>query len=668
MCGIAGVWSFGSTDVTIQAFRHFNDSLTHRGPDGAGVQHFPSERLHLGHRRLAIIDLSEMGHQPMVYRDRYWLTFNGEIYNFVELREELRALGHEFRSDSDSEVILAAFAQWGEACQHRFNGMWAFAIWDSRKRELFLSRDRFGVKPLHYCLRNGRFIFASELKAFLTLPDWDGSLDESLLVETLHNINGNESSEVALLPGVRRLLGGHSLLLTPDGTLTQRRWWNTLDYVAPSPWDFADQTRMFREAFFEACRLRLRSDVPVGTSLSGGLDSSAVAGTMAQIMGRGQGDHAPKDWQQAFVACFPGTNLDEERYARIVIDSFGLVPHYYTIDGAEAVRHLEEVVFAYESIYWVPLVGPWSIYREMRRAGVIVSLDGHGADELIGGYHFFIERELEALLTLKFRLGRYRDLKQTLLGLTGGSAVDLNTGLIGDLRILARRLLGRGRLAPLLQIALAVLRRMEQRNRVAGNSPPTSLPPLGPLMVPFEGPRRLYTEADDHRYDGMTPLGSALHLWFHHSVLPTLLRNYDRASMAHGVEVRMPFMDWRLVALAFGLPDESKIGHGYTKRVLREAMKGVLPDSIRLRTNKIGFTSPLDQWMRGALREWVMDIVASRDFQQSSLWNGANVRVAAERAMAGFGSFNVIWPILNAYALQREFKRAANVPLNYQQA
>ncbi len=659
MCGISGIWSF-EAGIAASTFQRFNDSLAHRGPDGAGVEHFSESSLYLGHRRLAILDLTSQGRQPMAYANgRYWLTFNGEIYNFIELREELIGLGHSFRSSSDSEVILAAFAQWGEACQHRFNGMWAFAIWDHHRRELFLSRDRFGVKPLHYSSHGGRFVFASELKAFLALPWCEGSLDEALLAETLHNINGTEDAEATLLPHVVHLRAGHSLRVQQDGKVEVRQWWNTLDHLSPAPAAFAAQVEEFRGTFFDSCRLRLRSDVPVATSLSGGLDSSAVAATLATIMKGRHGERTPADWQRAFVACFPGTNLDEEHYARTVIEAFGLVPHYHAVDEAEALRHLEEVVFAYEGLYWVPLTGPWAIYREMRQAGVVVSLDGHGADELIGGYHFFIERELEALLTGQFRYRRYRDLKQTLRGLAGGSADRLNVGVAGDLRLLARHFLGHGWPSRLRQAFKALIARTGHTPYGALNNNHDAID-YGPLLNPFTGTPRLYAEDADLRYRDMTPLARMLYVWFHHSVLPTLLRNYDRASMAHGVEVRMPFMDWRLVTRAFSLPDDSKIGAGYTKRILREAMSGILPDSIRLRTNKIGFTSPLDAWMRGSLREWVMDSIASRDFQQSAVWRGASVRGAAERAMAGRGSFSGIWPILNAHLLQHKFREAAH--------
>ena len=227
-----GYWAYSSHDLAEAVFAAFTHSLAHRGPDGFGIEHFPEARLWLGHRRLAILDLSERARQPMSYAEgRYWLTYNGEVYNYIELREELRGLGHRFVSDSDSEVILAAYAQWGPECQFRFNGMWAFAIWDAQERRLFLSRDRFGVKPLHYSDHAGAFVFASELKAFLTLPWIDGAFDPEIVAETLTNISGQEATPYTLLPGVRRLPAGHAMLVEADGSIQINAWWNTLDHL-----------------------------------------------------------------------------------------------------------------------------------------------------------------------------------------------------------------------------------------------------------------------------------------------------------------------------------------------------------------------------------------------------------------------------------------------------
>ena len=273
MSGIVGYWGYSSHDIAESVFAAFTHSLAHRGPDGFGIEHFPEARLWLGHRRLAIIDLSERARQPMSYADgRYWLTYNGEVYNYRELREELRGLGHRFASDSDSEVILAAYAQWGKDCLLRFNGMWAFAIWDARDGRLFLSRDRFGIKPLHYCDHAGAFVFASELKAFLSLPWIDGAFDTDVIAETIANVYEQEATPASLLPGIRRLPAGHAMLVESDGSMRIHAWWNTLDHLPEPRAGLAEQAEEFRELLSDACRLRLRSDVPLATALSGGLE------------------------------------------------------------------------------------------------------------------------------------------------------------------------------------------------------------------------------------------------------------------------------------------------------------------------------------------------------------------------------------------------------------
>ncbi|MGE3622609.1 MAG: asparagine synthase (glutamine-hydrolyzing) [Bdellovibrionales bacterium] len=670
MCGIAGHWACTGKALDRNTASALTHSLAHRGPDGFGIENLDQGRLWLGHRRLSIIDVSERGRQPMSYAGgRYWLTYNGEIYNYIELREELAGKGHRFQSGSDSEVILAAFAEWGPDCQMRFNGMWAFAIWDDTARTLFLSRDRFGIKPMHYLSRDGAFCFASELKAFLALPSIDGSLDEAVTAETLININGQESTPHTLLSGIKRLPGGHCMMVNPDGTTSIRRWWDPLTRAGNIPADFPAQAQQFRELFFDSCRLRLRSDVPVATSLSGGLDSSAVACTLARLRGQGRADTGHNGYR-AFVAGFPGTRLDEKEYARLVIEYTGMVPIYRDIDENVAATGIEKIVFDLEGIYWVPLVGPWSIYRAMREDGIQVSLDGHGADELLGGYNFFVERALDGLMNGKFSLKRYLDLRKVLTGLVGGSARISRASVMGELNWCLQRELTRLGLmkhikpaAKLFLRAAALSRRLVQKGMgeaQAGIAAPTLS--LAPLLPPYRGARLLYDENADPRTAGMSPLDDMLFTWFHGSVLPTILRSYDRASMSHGIEVRMPFMDWRLVTFGAALPEESKIGGGYTKRVLRQAMAGLMPDPIRLRTAKIGFTTPLDDWMRGGLKDWVLDTTSSRAFLESDIWNGKAARSTLECALEGQGSVNAVWPIINAFVLQKTFKTAAQEP------
>jgi asparagine synthase (glutamine-hydrolysing) len=653
MCGITGYWAYSSRDFGAAEFAAFTHTLAHRGPDGFGIEHFPKARLWLGHRRLAIVDLSEMARQPMSYADgRFWLTYNGEVYNYLELREELRSLGHRFASDSDSEVILAAYAEWGQDCQRRFNGMWAFAIWDAHLHRLFLSRDRFGIKPLHYCDHAGCFVFASELKAFLALPWVDGTFDQEILAETLNNINGQEATPYTLLPGVRRLPAGHAILVEADGSLQLKCWWNTLDHLPQPLPNFDDQAEEFRTLFFDACRLRLRSDVPLATSLSGGLDSSAVACTLAELGRRGVVERAPKDWQRAFVACFVNTAYDERQYAEMVVEHTGMVPHYYDIDDNQALPEIDKFIFDHEGISWQMWLGAWSIYRAMSRTGIRVSIDGHGSDELLGGYHFFIERGMQAAAR-SFDLKRYFELRAVLAGVVGGTATPIYRGAVDELRLFAREQLARVGLLKPVRVAATSLRKLSM---FATDSPSDAAKELLPRRnLPF----RLYSEAADLRAAGMSPVEAMLFTWFHGAFLPTILRGFDRASMAHGIEVRMPFLDWRLVTYVFALPETSKIGAGYTKRVLRRAMQGLLPESIRLRTQKIGFIAPMDAWARGALKPWLMDVCANQSFSESPIWNGPLVRTEVERAIAGKTSIGSVWPILNAYVLEQAFKSRA---------
>jgi asparagine synthase (glutamine-hydrolysing) len=651
MCGITGYWGYARADLAPDTFEAFTHSLAHRGPDDFATEHWPDARLWLGHRRLAIIDLSDRARQPLSYDNgRYWITHNGEIYNYLELRGELTDLGHRFVSDSDTEVVAAAYAQWGADCQLRFNGMWAFAIWDARDQQLFISRDRFGVKPLHYSLHNGAIAFASELKAFLTLPWIDGGFDEEILSETLDNIAGQASSIYTLLKEVRQLQAGHTMLVTRDGRVHIARWWNTLDHLPTIGTDLQQHADEFRQLFFDSCRVRLRSDVPLATSLSGGIDSSAVACTISELGRLGRASLAPRDWQRAFVACFTGTPNDEQNYARAIIQHTGMTAHYERVDEATAVRHIERAIFDIEGIFSHPAVGTWMIYHAMRANGMRVSLDGQGADELLGGYEHFVQTALDAAMMNFFNFSRYSDLKMVLRGVTGDELG--RAGNLRDIKWLLKRISRKTKRLVRHKLNRASL--LRPLHAVHGSIRGAQSP-----LRPYLGPRRLYYAEADDRIRGMTPLEAALFSWFHGSMLPTLLRQFDRASMAHGIETRMPFMDWRLVTYGFSLPETSKIGGGVTKRVLRMAMQGLVPDAIRLRTNKIGFVSPVSAWTRGTLNTWLRDLCATRSFLDSEVWSGAAVRTVLEQAISRQTSIDSIWPIIHAHVLEQAFKAQA---------
>ena len=524
MCGIVGLYGF-NRPVDPEELDRFTDSMTHRGPDGRGV--YRAGEVGLGHRRLAILDLSEAGRCPMCFEApggaELWVTFNGEIYNFLELRRELEECGYRFSTQTDTEVIMAAYHRWGEECLGRFNGMWAFALWDPGERKLLLARDRFGIKPLYYVISGGRIAFASELKAFLSLDGFSPSLNEPLTVKVLQNTEPWEgATDETLLSGVRRLPGGAALTVDRQGRVSIRKWWETSDHIPDVPKCYEEQVERFRELFLDAVRLRMRSDVPIGTCLSGGIDSSAVASAMAWNHGQTTGaglERCASDWQRTFVATFPGSRLDEKDFADEVIRAVGAKPHYLPFNGEDAVKCLLDSIWAVEFVHGTIAAPVWMIYRKMRSERVLVSLDGHGGDELLAGYAGYLD----------WPMGK------------------VNENLYND---------------------------------------------------------------------------------FHYLMLPSILRNYDRCSMAHGIEVRMPLLDWRLVTFAFALAPEAKLGGGFTKRILRDAMKGIMPETIRTRRSKVGFNAPMIEWFNGAMKPVVEAVLNHRLWLGSPFWDGPGLRRA----------------------------------------
>jgi asparagine synthase (glutamine-hydrolysing) len=279
-------------------------------------------------------------------------------------------------------------------------------------------------------------------------------------------------------------------------------------------------------------------------------------------------------------------------------------------------------------------------------------MDGHGSDELLGGYHFFVERAMEAAI-VSLDLRRYLDLRGVLAGLVGGTETSRYEGRLGELRLLARGQLARLRLLEPARAAVAGFRSLTTTVRGIAD---VAYRPIEKLLPDYDGPSRLYYDAADPRVRDMPPLQAMLFTWFHGSFLPTLLGDFDRASMSHGIEVRTPFMDWRLVTYNFALPEVSKMGGGYTKRVLRRAMRGILPEPIRLRTKKVGFVTPMETWTRGALKPWLLDLSSSRSFIECPVWNGRAARTSVERAVNGQASIGPVWPIVNAYILEQSFK------------
>jgi asparagine synthase (glutamine-hydrolysing) len=603
MCGIAGIVDLQGGAVVPGAIESLTALIAHRGPDGAGFWHSDDKRIALGHRRLAIIDPGARGNQPMISGDgRYVIVYNGEIYNFLELRQELEALGIAFRTESDTEVILAAWQAWGPEMLLRFNGMWAFAIADNVSGDVFLARDRFGIKPLLYSLADGRVVFASEMRALigcgLVPADIDTEVARRILVDAF-NIEGSERT---LHRQVRRLQGGHYLWIRA-GRTSLTRWWRTVDHLPSLPPTDAGQVERFGEIFRDAVSLRMRSDVPIGTCLSGGFDSSAIICAMADAEKAGMGPRGSHAWRHAFVASFPGSSNDERPQAEQAAAWAGVDPVILQIGLDDALRDFDRVLEDMDDVYIGLPTAVWLIYRELRRHRVLVSLDGHGADELMGGY-------LQAGATASFQLR------------------NLLSAMVSRWRFLGRT----------VDLARAALIKRNGQFFLRG----------GLLALPRPFP----VVGDDDRLPRQWGFfNRRLYRMLHGTVLPTILRNFDRLSMAHGIEVRMPFLDWRLVTYTVALPEHSKYADGTSKLIARRAMAGRMPESIRVGTRKVGFNSPMPEWLNGPLLDWTASLLTKKvaafaELVDEPALEKAVVRLNRDKSW-DWESAGRIWPYLH---------------------
>jgi len=603
MCGIAGILEKnGPVDQAV--LERLGVSLSHRGPDGQQIWISDDRQCGFVHARLAIIDTEARSDQPFVSDDgRYTIVFNGEIFNFLELRAELEAMGARFRTEGDTEVLLQSYIAWGPAMLPKLNGMWALAIRDNADGSVFLARDRFGIKPLLYAQRGDRFAFASEVRALLDVPWVNRAPAMDVARRLLFDPFGVEASEYTLHEGIRRLPGGHHAKLAA-GRLSITRWWVTADHIGQSrPSSMGEAAEQFRELFLDSTRLRMRSDVAIGSCLSGGFDSTAVVSAMAHIAaGGGAHDRESDDWRHAFIATFNGQPQDETPEATEAARHAGVTPHFFDLGQDDGGELADVVLESLDDVYISLGTAPWRIYQEVRRAGVRVTLDGHGADEMIGGY----------------RQGG-RNLAFVLRNLMGDQAGGADSSWFSDTAKLA---------------ALRVDRSYFLRGRGF----------RAPERMPIAGYR-------DELPDDYSAFDRRLYAMFHCNVLPTILRNFDRLSMAHGVEVRMPFMDWRLVTHAMSLPADMKSDDTHSKLVARHAMAGIMPESIRTATRKVGFNSQMPAWLNGSLGRWADRVLATPHDAFDALVDRTAVRdrVSALTARGAWDWTSVgrLWPYIN---------------------
>ena len=590
MCGIAGIFNLRSTrPVTAQELKAMTDTIVHRGPDAEGNYLFDGGGF--GHRRLAILDLRPESNQPFVIDDGdYVLTFNGEIFNFVELRTELEGLGHVFHTTSDTEVLIKAYKQWGSACSSRFNGMWALAIYDRARDELFCSLDRFGIKPFYYAVVDGQFVFASEIKAMLAArpqlaePNWD-SLSRFLRAKIA------AETEESYFRDIYRVRSAHNLFVTREGIRYERYWNYPTDRLEDIGAEEA--AGRLRELLVDSLKLRMQSDVPVGSTLSGGIDSSAIVSLLRTF---DQSEH------HTFTASYPGEAVDESPRAARLSEHLGMINHPIRATTGEFLPLMRKIVYHMDAPNGNPGTMPlWNIMAQMRQT-VTVALAGEGADELLAGYE-------------------YANLPYIL----AGAAVSRSPWRVfGHMRRFASLY---GARFGALWIARALLPQTHKLYRSLRGDESIYVGPLAGLSdklpaSPDPAPRLA---------DGLT----RMLLRMHSGGLRSLLQRGDAVSMAHSVEARLPFMDYRIVEFVFRLPGNLKTRGGQNKAVLRDAIKDdVLPEVLEPRP-KEGFTTPIERWFRDMQDKVVHPVLFSDRCRQRGIFDPGQLTRALQMHASG---------------------------------
>jgi asparagine synthase (glutamine-hydrolysing) len=564
MCGIAGIVSHNKDLVYRERIHNATNTLTHRGPESEGYYINPEQTVALGHRRLSIIDLGPQAGQPMTYLDRYHIVFNGEIYNYIELKKQLTEKGYQFKTASDTEVIVAAYAAFGKKCVHEFDGAFAFAIWDEVNHELFAARDRFGEKPFFFYYDGELLCFASEMKAL-----WNMGIEKEVNRSMLYNFisidyttNPADPAEtfftnIYKLPAATTL---HYSLKAQE--LQTEKYWEVYPNVNEEV-HVKEAIDQFSALLTESVRKRLRSDVAIGTSLSGGLDSSSIVSICDELV-TNQYTH------KCFTAGFPAFEKDESAYAQQVASHFGLEHFISTIDASEVPAMMDQVMeHQEEPISSASPLVQYKVYQLAREQGITVLLDGQGADEILGGYHKYYKWYWLEL----YRQGELRN--------------------SGELKAAK---------------ALGIRESLGIKERIAAHFPEFSMTMLQSRKAKhawrntdlnegfaFSNKRNLYYSTPTH-----LDLNSALYFNTFVQGLESLLRLADRNSMAHSVEVRLPFLSHHLVEFLFKLPSDFKINQGWTKWILRKAMEPKLPASIAWRKDKVGFEPPQRLWMENS--------------------------------------------------------------------
>jgi asparagine synthase (glutamine-hydrolysing) len=564
MCGIAGILKVNLKPVTKTELKCMTDVISYRGPDGEGCWISQKQNIGLAHRRLSIIDLSDNAKQPMHYaNDRYTITFNGEIYNYIELKKKLLSKGYVFLSDSDTEVILALYDQKKEKCLDELDGMFSFAIWDELEQELFCARDRFGEKPFHYYFNGNEFVFCSEIKQFWAYGIRK-KVNETKLTDFIvsGSIDDRNDITATFYDDIKRLDAACYLKIKTNGQITIKKYWDINLQVASFTGKIDKAAELFLDLLRESVNLRLRSDVPVGSSLSGGIDSSSIVTLIDQLKDKGQK-------QNTFSARFKDFGKDEGSYIEEVIKKCdGLNVSYTWPDEDYFLKVIDKVIYHQDEPFAsASIVAQYAVMELAKTNNITVLLDGQGADEYLAGYLPYYNLYLNQLFYNDRKL--YRSEMKHFNSFHGG--ISMHTSL-------------------------------EDRET------------LGMKLGRYK--RKLFDQPMPiDKYSLKTELKSDTTL----SGLKTLLRYSDRNSMAHSREVRLPFLSHKLVEFAFSLPDNFLLRDGWTKFILRKSMENILPQKICWRVDKIGYEAPQNKWLAS-------NLIRNEVNEASKKFNDLNIR------------------------------------------
>jgi len=606
ICGING---FTWKDPAL--IEKMNQALKHRGPDDQSI--YGDEHVTLGHRRLSIIDLSPAGRQPKCNEDEsIWIVFNGEIYNFQEIRPDLEKRGHKFSSDSDTEVIIHAYEEWGTRCVERFNGMWAFAIYDKKKGTLFFSRDRFGVKPLYYFRDERGLIFSSEIKGILQHSIKRAANDKA--VYDFLVLGFVDHLQETFFRGIERLMPGESMVYSLNaGSLEKSRWYDINERISRIKIAEGEAADRIREMFIDSVRFRLISDVPVGSCLSGGIDSSSIVYAMRDI--------SKTTEIKTFSMIFPGEKLDESEFINVVEDATKVEGHSVIPTSKDLQKDLIDLIRTQEEPFGtLSIYGQYKVMELANKNCMKVLLDGQGSDEVFAGYfiyykyylfesllHLQIEEAIQAAKRIKNRISDM----VLFPAMTMLSALGLSQGWVRNLW----------------------LKRLK-------------------FLKGFED-IELANPLTERSFD----LNRALCSDLTHYAIPQLLRYEDKNSMRWSIESRVPFLDYRLVELAMSLPSGCKIRKGTTKYILRKAMKGLVSDRILNRRDKIGFATPDKSWMKASdFVKFMQTLMDSEEFTKRKYWRADEVKKLLEEHKSGKKNHEeALWRIMNVELWMEEF-------------